>query len=234
MTEGPWSLRLLTWNIHKCKGVDGRTDPARILNVIRDSAPDAAVLQEADERFGMRRGMLSTDDVQRTCGLRLVRSSGAHPRSIGWHGNVLLLRPDIELESMSSVSLPSLEPRGAVIWRLRRGGRRVVVIGVHLGLVGRWRALQAREVARIAGMEGDVAIIIAGDMNEWRRKGRSLAAIENQPGFVAVGGPSFPSRRPILPLDRIAAGGGASISSWKVVESGSASDHRPLLACVNC
>lgn len=234
MSEGSWKLRLLTWNIHKCKGSDGRKDPGRVLEVIRTMDPDVAVLQEADERFGRRRGLLSSEEVERTCGLRLVRSSGARQYSIGWHGNVILVRPEIVVESMTSLTLPSLEPRGAVVWRLRRGGNRVVVIGAHLGLVGRWRRLQAKEIARVAEMEGDVSTVIAGDMNEWRSKGNSLAAIDGQPGFVAVGGPSFPSGRPFLPLDRIAAGRGATIESWYVVDSGAASDHRPLLACLNC
>jgi len=230
----PRPIRLLTWNIHKCKGIDGRTDQGRILDVIRDAAPDVAVLQEADERFGKRRATLSAEEVERTCGLRLVRSEGARPQSVGWHGNVLLAGSDIDVVSMKSITLPSLEPRGAVIWRLRRDGRDLVVIGTHLGLLARWRRLQAAEIARMLSMEDDVATIVAGDMNEWMPGSRSLLPIESELGGRAIGGPSFPSGRPLLPLDRVAVGKGASLVSWSVIDPRGASDHRPLVASVNC
>jgi endonuclease/exonuclease/phosphatase family metal-dependent hydrolase len=146
----------------------------------------------------------------------------------------MLLRRGIDLTSMTHFSLPSLEPRGAVIWRLRSGERRLTVVGTHLGLVGHWRKLQAMEIARRIAREDEVSTVVAGDMNEWRRGGRSLDAIERVLGSCTVGGPSFPSRSPFLVLDRVAAGKGASIASWEVIQSGPASDHRPLLACVNC
>jgi len=234
MTGRASPIRLLTWNIHKCKGSDGRVDRGRVLEVIRDARPDVAVLQEADERFGRRRGVLSPDEVERTCGLILVRSAGARPHSIGWHGNVLLLHPDIEIASMTNVALPSLEPRGAVIWRLRVGGRDMVVVGTHLGLLSRWRRLQAEEIARKVSLEDDVPTVVAGDLNEWRPRSETLKAIESELGTSAVGGPSFPGRRPILRLDRVAAGKGATIHSWEVLDPRGASDHRPLLARVNC
>lgn len=38
-----WStLRVATYNIHRCRGLDGRTNPKRIAEVIRAIGPDVA------------------------------------------------------------------------------------------------------------------------------------------------------------------------------------------------
>ena len=44
----PASLRVLTYNIHIGKGLDGKLDLERIARVIRDSKADVVALQEVD------------------------------------------------------------------------------------------------------------------------------------------------------------------------------------------
>ena len=34
------SIRIATYNIHKCRGIDGRVSPERVADVIRDTAAD--------------------------------------------------------------------------------------------------------------------------------------------------------------------------------------------------
>ena len=47
MAEARWrTLRVATYNIHRCRGLDGRTNPARIAEVIRAIEPDVIALQE--------------------------------------------------------------------------------------------------------------------------------------------------------------------------------------------
>jgi endonuclease/exonuclease/phosphatase family metal-dependent hydrolase len=41
-------LRLLTWNVHRCTGRDGKASPERIAEVIAATAPDVVALQEVD------------------------------------------------------------------------------------------------------------------------------------------------------------------------------------------
>ena len=48
-------LRLASYNIRKCIGLDRRRDPGRILRVINGLEADVVVLQEADRRMGPRR-----------------------------------------------------------------------------------------------------------------------------------------------------------------------------------
>ena len=47
MPESHWrTLRVATYNIHRCRGLDGRTNPARIAEVIRAIDADVIALQE--------------------------------------------------------------------------------------------------------------------------------------------------------------------------------------------
>jgi endonuclease/exonuclease/phosphatase family metal-dependent hydrolase len=45
----PW-VRVVTYNIHSCVGVDRRYDPSRISTVLREIDADIACLQEVDAR----------------------------------------------------------------------------------------------------------------------------------------------------------------------------------------
>ncbi|MGT2468704.1 endonuclease/exonuclease/phosphatase family protein [Mesorhizobium atlanticum] len=47
-----------SYNVHKCIGTDRRFDPERTARVIREISPDVIALQEADNRFGDRAGLL--------------------------------------------------------------------------------------------------------------------------------------------------------------------------------
>src|SRR5204862_6185223 len=47
MTDTRWrTLRIATYNIHRCRGLDGRTMSARVADVIRSIEPDVIALQE--------------------------------------------------------------------------------------------------------------------------------------------------------------------------------------------
>ena len=50
------SLKVATYNIHKCVGRDRRFDPDRIVAVLKEIDADVVALQEADQRFGERAG----------------------------------------------------------------------------------------------------------------------------------------------------------------------------------
>ena len=46
MTQSQRTLRVCTYNIHKCKGLDRRTRPERIASVIAELDADIVALQE--------------------------------------------------------------------------------------------------------------------------------------------------------------------------------------------
>ncbi len=42
------AIRVMTYHVHRCRGGDGRTDPERIVEVIRQVAPDLVALQDVN------------------------------------------------------------------------------------------------------------------------------------------------------------------------------------------
>jgi endonuclease/exonuclease/phosphatase family metal-dependent hydrolase len=227
-------LRVATWNIHKGVGGDRRRNLARTAQVIGEIGPDIMTLQEADTRFGTRRGLLDLGAIAREHGLVAVTVPGAGVAH-GWHGNVVLLR-EAEVEAVRPVALPGLEPRGALVVDLVRHGRPLRVIGAHLGLLAASRVAQARHLCALLATLAPRPTVMMGDLNEWR--GASCAVMAQFggvfSGMVAV--PSFPARYPLLALDRIMAAHVAGLSEGQLHDTPlarRASDHLPVKAVVH-
>lgn len=227
-------LRVASYNVHKCVGTDGRFDPARTSQVIQELDADVVALQEADRRFGDRAGLLDLAQLQRDSGLELVPAA-AQAQSHGWRGNVLLFRRGA-VRQVQQIALPGLEPRGAVVVEIGlEAGRAIRVIAAHFGLLRSSRRQQARAISALAG--ADMPTLLMGDLNEWRQRGRSpfgdLGAAFAQ---IPAGIPSFPSRRPLLALDRIIASRRGLLSAVAVHDTPLAriaSDHLPIRAVVD-
>ncbi len=76
------------------------------------------------------------------------------------------------------------------------------------------------------------AILVMGDLNEWRGQGGSIRALDRRLGESLLPR-TFPSWMPVLPLDRIYAGEPAGLRDVYVYRSPLArlaSDHLPLVA----
>lgn len=226
----PVRITLMTWNIHKCRGSDGRCDPGRVLDVIAGLSPDVAVLQETDRKFGTKRGILDPDEVKRVTGMNLY-TAGRHPGgAVGWRGNAILLREGIRCVSLKEMSLPSLEPRGAALWTLEAEGTAFEVVGMHLGLVSAWRQLQVISIAAEIASRPPVPTIVAGDSNDWRWKSRAMLPLEYVLDTKGHRPRTFPASKPLLPMDRVLAGRGAAVERLATASAARASDHLPLVS----
>ena len=224
-------LTFASYNIHKAVGVDGRRSPDRILAVLHELQADVIALQEVDRRFGERECVLPKAMLEETHWR--VAPVAKRPRSIGWHGNALLVRSDIEIETAAPVDLPTLEPRGAVRADLLVDGKRVRVVGVHLDLSGLRRREQIRAVLRhCAQCQAACPTVLMGDFNQWGLASGALAEFRSEWQVLPTGN-SFPSRRPVAPLDRIVQSPGWTCRQAGVHHSALAavaSDHLPIRA----
>jgi endonuclease/exonuclease/phosphatase family metal-dependent hydrolase len=141
------------------------------------------------------------------------------------------VRKDIAVEHAEPLDLPTIEPRGAVSADLLVEGRRIRVLGMHLDLSGLLRREQIRAILRhCRGCESACPTVLMGDFNQW---GRTTGAFrEFAAGWhVPAIGNSFPSRRPIAPLDRIVHSPEWHCSHTAVHHSALAvvaSDHLPV------
>ncbi len=221
----PAPLRLASYNIRKCIGLDRRRDPGRILKVINGLEADVVVLQEADRRLGPRRAALPHAMVEAETDFAPVELDETGV-SLGFHGNAVLVRKSMQVTAQRCIELPGTEPRGAVSVEIDGALR---VVGVHLGLLRRDRR---RQLAVIEEQVDDaMPTAILGDFNEWRRAS-GLEALHH--GFtVHAPGRSFHAARPIAALDRIALCRNLTLTDAGVVEAlpaRIASDHLPIWA----
>lgn len=226
-----------SYNIHKAVGTDMRRDPARVVQVIAELGADIVALQEVDRRFGDRRGVLDPTQLVKETGLTAVALTDRLGKAaLGWHGNLLLLRGAL-VEQAQAVTLPGLEPRGAIVADVRFNGQPLRLIAAHLGLLRQSRLMQARFLARHVGAPDGRPTLVMGDFNEWRLGAdcglmplrRELRAVKRS----ASTRPSFPARLPMLPLDRIIACPQLDLHDLRAHDSPlarRASDHLPLRA----
>ncbi|HEX5645155.1 MAG TPA: endonuclease/exonuclease/phosphatase family protein [Erythrobacter sp.] len=221
-------LTFASYNIHKAVGADGRRDPDRIIAVLRELDADVIALQEADRRFGQRASVLPRALLDDTPWRPLDVSE--RPRSLGWHGNALLVRRHIACAMAEPLPLPTLEPRGAVAAELALDGRAFRILGAHLDISGLRRRDQLKSMLRYCARGARLPTVIMGDFNQWGRLTGAMRAFGVAWQQITPG-PSYPARHPIAPLDRIVAtpdwdclGGGVHHSAQAV----QASDHLPV------
>ena len=221
-------VRIATYNIRKCRGMDQRRAPERVLSVLEALAADFVLLQEVDTRLPPRRATLDNADLE-ALGWKIAPfgSQGA----LGWHGNALLWRcGQSVLTDWQNIELPGLEPRGAIVAEFDRPNGPLRILGAHLGLTRSAREQQAAYLRNHLAKQTVVPTILAGDLNDWRPASDLVEQI-------GLGGEhrtaSFPSFFPIASLDRIAHCDALQVSMGGVYSDGEArvaSDHLPLWA----
>lgn len=226
-------IRIVTYNVHKAIGLDRLRRPDRILDVLGELAPDIAILQEADRRFGARQTALPLA-LLTEAGLRAIPFE-TRADSIGWHGNAILVSHRVAVTSHALLPIPSLEPRGAVMASVKVDGAALRVVGMHLDLSGLWRRRQVRAVLEtLRSQSPHLPTIVAGDLNEWSPHGGCLPELTHE-FRIAHSQPSFHTRRPVARLDRIMIGDGLRIlasGTHHSARSRRASDHLPVWADV--
>jgi endonuclease/exonuclease/phosphatase family metal-dependent hydrolase len=225
-------MKVASYNIHKCRGADGRTRPDRILEVVKELDADLIALQEVDKRFGRRDGLLDPEAIRRETGMRLLVQSDL-PQGHGWHGNALLVRAEPRSYQRLRLKLPGFEPRGAIVAELDLGDGQFRVIAAHLGLLRKSRLDQATALLKAHREMAPMPTILMGDFNEWRNRRRSSLSVLEPTFGGGVTPRSFPARRPIFALDRILGWPDGLIRDLAVHSSPLArvaSDHLPLTA----
>jgi endonuclease/exonuclease/phosphatase family metal-dependent hydrolase len=138
--------RLLTYNVHRCVGVDRKLDVGRIADVIAEHEPDVVCLQELD----VGRARTGHVDQAQSIADRLAMAFHFHAAmrvETEQYGDAILTPHPERLVKSGPLptirGVPGLEPRGALWAAIEIGGRTLNVINTHLGLVPREQRLQA-------------------------------------------------------------------------------------------
>lgn len=237
-------LRVMTYNVHGCVGVDRRLDVDRVAAVIAREAPDIVALQELDVGR-LRSGGV---DQARAIAARLGMNSHFHAAfrvAEEEYGDALLSALPMRLVRAGPLpkpaGVPRLERRGA-LWtavRLPEGGE-LQAMNTHLGLVpleqrGQVDALLGRDWAGAEAFARGPSLLL-GDFNATSRYAayrRLTAALRDlQRSFPAEPVRTFPGRLPMLRIDHVfAAGPVRAVEAWapNTALARAASDHLPLV-----
>jgi endonuclease/exonuclease/phosphatase family metal-dependent hydrolase len=229
-------LRIATYNIHRCRGMDRRTAPQRIAEVLREINADVVALQEVIGAGPAGAGQ--AEEIGAALGMGWVMTSVRHLRR-HLFGNVILSRYPIAHHSQYDLSWKTCEPRACQRADLDLGPGRVLhVYNVHLGTAVLERRYQAPRLAayvhdhRIRGPK-----IILGDFNEWMR---GLATKTLSSLFESIDIHShlkirrtYPGIFPMVHLDHIYYEGDVEVQAVELPRHRKAlmaSDHLPLVA----
>lgn len=235
--------RILTYNVRRCLGIDGRLSPARIAEVIGSCEPDVVALQELDvnraRTGGIDQGQAIADELR----MHLYFHPSIQVMEELYGDAILTPRP---CRLMKAELLPTwgrrafVEPRGALWASVNIGGAEIQVINTHLGLRGPERL---RQVDTLLGPDwlGHPAcrepVIIAGDFNAIPRSRvyqRIAAHLSDAQRWLGTSRqrPTYPSRAPLLRLDHVFVSQSIEVLGAEVIRTPLAriaSDHLPLL-----
>lgn len=194
----PWPLTIATYNIHGAVGSDGHFVPERVAGVLREINADIIALQEVPLGGDEMSNVLEL--LQDATGFAAVEG---HTFSVAGrrYGNAVLCRYPIVATRSIDLSFGKREPRGALDADVDCHGHPLRVITTHLGLRLAERRDQIRRLLQVFDTD-QMPVILLGDVNEWFIWGRALrwlvSHFEPVPALA-----TFPSRWPILALDRI-------------------------------
>ncbi|PTS83237.1 MULTISPECIES: endonuclease/exonuclease/phosphatase family protein [unclassified Caulobacter] len=239
------TLRLMTYNVHRCVGTDRRLDIERVAEVIAAEAPDVVALQELDVgRLRTRR----EDQAHRLADL-LKMSFHFHPAMTveeELYGDAILTAlPErrIRAEGLPLYRrIPGLEPRGALWVEVMLGDQPVQIINTHLGLVPQEQRRQAAALLGDRWMASDgwtAPGVLLGDFNAapasaTYRMLRAAMRDAQSPAGQGTGRSiaTFPSSFPFMRIDHVFLTPGLStLRVWSPRDARArlASDHLPLV-----
>lgn len=246
--ELPELLRVVTYNIHHGRGLDGKIDLPRIARVLRSTEADIVALQEVDQGTRRSGGVDQPGELARLTGMQVVFGRNIDYDGGGYGTAVLTRLPirshrSVKLRSFYQATAEHSEQRGVQVLELgEREEPQLLFLNTHLDYrpPDDERMASAATINDLVQQRGDVLAILAGDLNvlpesrvigEFARHWKIAGAIEpwsdRTKNYL-----TFPADKPNRWIDYIMV---YPPRRWRVVEvrvieEAVASDHRPLLA----
>lgn len=232
-------IRIATYNIHKCQGLDRRTSIRRIAEVIRQLNADVIALQEV---LDVRNGRPEFDQAQCLAeSLEGYHASFGENRQLygGAYGNMTLSRLPIMFSHNYDLTWRHRERRGVLRTDFEIGKQVLHVFNVHLGTSFVERRHQGRRL-----VSGDVLDaeelsgprVVVGDFNEWTRglASRLMGSAFHTavPRQLLRYRRTYPGVFPVLHLDHFYYDEGMKMVDVKVQRGRKAliaSDHLPIV-----
>ena len=232
---GVLDLRVVTYNIHRSRGMDRRTRPQRIADVLGPLEADVIALQETIGPSATGPG--HAENIGAALGMGWIM---APVRDLRHHqfGNMILSRFPMWDHAQYDLSWKTCEPRGAQRVAVDAGSGTIQVYNAHLGTALLERRYQAERLANwVHARKVTGPKLLFGDFNEWSRPlvtdilAKRLKSIDLFPYLKRRR--TYPGLFPFLHLDHIYYDGNIEvrqISLPRTPKTLMASDHLPLVA----
>src|SRR6059058_2340542 len=127
-------IRVVTYNIHQARGLDGASRLDRIVDVLREVDADIIALQEV---YGSQVAIL-----EETMGMNVIFGPTRHLAK-GLYGNVCLSRFPLIANKSYNLTCKPFVPRGCLRTDVDYGAGPLHIFNVHLGL--RYRERRSEE-----------------------------------------------------------------------------------------
>jgi endonuclease/exonuclease/phosphatase family metal-dependent hydrolase len=233
-------FRIATYNIHKCRGFDRRTSPARIVSVLSELEADVICLQEVVNAPSESSLFDQAGEIARAFPRHSSCFGANRTFRGGTYGNLTLSRlPILAWKNMDITQ--KREPRGVLRTDLSFAGDRVLhVFNVHLGtgiMERRYQAKRLMDHDILGYVEFRGPRLVLGDFNEWT-KGLTTKLMREtfetfSPKHALRFPKTFPGMLPFTTLDHCYYEAPLELVSTKLWRSKTAlvaSDHLPLVA----
>ncbi len=239
--HGGDAIRVLCYNIHWCKGMDGKYDVARVAEVIKAMKPDLVALQEVD--VGVKRSdrMHEAQMLGKMTGMAVRMGPTQHYEG-GLFGNAVLTKLPIldvaihPLPYTESTPQRTTYPRGAIAVTVKGPNNKPLrFISTHFQHnVPEDRLEEAKAINNLFAKKGEnTPTILAGDMNARPDEPPIKELLKRW--IHAAKDPSTPTAPSVKPRSRIDYIFHRPKNRFKVLEERviaeeMASDHRPVFA----
>jgi endonuclease/exonuclease/phosphatase family metal-dependent hydrolase len=234
------TIRIVTYNVHKCRGMDRKVRPERIAEVLRELDADVIAFQEV---IADRGGVPELDQPQfiaDALGEYRVCFGEARLHRGAPYGNAVLSRVPVMRSQIYDLTRHGRERRGCLRVDVECGFKRLHVFNVHLGTSFFERRHQGRKLIStdvLGSKELKDPTIVIGDFNEWTR---GLASRLMRTHFHSLEAQlhlkrrrTYPGVLPIFHLDHFYFDQRLQLVSAKLVKTKLAlvaSDHLPIVA----
>jgi endonuclease/exonuclease/phosphatase family metal-dependent hydrolase len=234
-------LRVATYNVHKCRGLDGKISPARVLEVIQQLDADVICLQEVVHAPDGPGRFNQAEQIAMGLPEYTWVFGNNRPLYGGAYGNMTLTRLPIAEWRNHDLTHRKREERGVLQTDLALSyGQILRVFNIHLGTGYMERRHQARRLlgeSVLTQPESNHPRLVLGDLNEWTR-GLTTKLLRNEfqtfrPQHVWRFPKTFPGLIPLMTLDHLYFEAPLSLVKtrlWRSRQALVASDHLPLTA----
>ena len=191
--KNPDAIRILTYNVRHCKGVDGIIDYERIARIISDLEADFVCLQELDS-MTQRSGKI--DQVKLLGDMTEMHSyfGKAINYQGGKYGIGILSRE--KAEKTYNYALPGNEKRTVLVAEFPN----FIVMSTHLDLEAKYR-LESIKIITQKARSFDKETFIAGDFNEGDFSSDVFSELKKDWKLVSVTDNTCPTGNPDKSID---------------------------------